>query len=432
MPTYYLKTLGCPKNEVDSEKLKAYLQLNNYTEAGSKDADLLIVNSCAFIQSAKEQSLQTIFDLSEIKKPNSKLVVTGCLAQRYYEELVHELPEADLVSLPDVRFLDEIKKAPFKTSVNLRKKDDIKLDLLNYPRIDTKKSYSYVKVAEGCDRSCSFCAIPLFKGKQRSRQIDSIVQEVSSLSSKEIILVAQDLLRFGLDNGNQSLKMLLKELSVTDKLIRLLYLYPASLNEEMLDAIIEYCMPYFDLPMQHVSKRLLKLMGRAGSKEKYINLIEKIRKKVPEASIRSSFIIGFPTETEEDHDELLDFLTGIRLDWVGLFLYSDEDNTVAYGYSDKVDPLVAQERYQEALDLSYMITVEKRMQLIGQELLVICDKPGQGRSYREAPEIDGVIYSEGLKKPNQLYMVKITGANGVDLNANVIQEMLMKNSRNFI
>ena len=411
MPSYYIQTLGCPKNEVDSQKIKAYLAQNSYSETKLADADLVIVNTCGFIEPAKAESIETIFLVNKKRKKNSKLIVTGCLAQRYQRELEKEMPEVDLVAPLEADFL----KVVHETKVSIKKSKIPKLDLLNYKRLPTFESFSYLKVAEGCDRSCAFCAIPSFRGRQRSRDINSILDEVKNIDSNEIILTAQDILRYGLDKRDFTLKDLLIRLSYLDKWVRLLYLYPASLSDELLDVILKTCVPYFDLSLQHVSSSVLKLMNRAGSKKGFEILIDKIKQASPDAAIRASFIVGFPGETEEDHDELMDFINNAPLDWIGLFLYSDEESTKAYNYQNKVDPEVAKLRYQEAFDLASEKMAKARESLIGKKLLVLCDKVGQGRSFKEAPDIDGAIISEKLKKSNEFYELIIKESLGVDL-----------------
>ena len=309
---FYVETLGCPKNQVDSDKLIGTLLADGMTPTDDPGkADLVVVNTCAFIDEARKESIDTILALDDQRKVGGKLVVTGCMAERYGDELAEALPEVDQV-------------AGFGVPVNLVKKRSIAvssapiptLDLLNLPRPKSSSPWAYVKIAEGCDRNCGFCAIPSFRGPQRSRDISSILDEVEQLEAQEIVLVAQDLASYGKDRptelGAGSIVPLVRAVSATAAWTRLLYLYPSDLSDELIDAICDTGVPYFDLSLQHVSKPLLRRMRRWGDGERFLRRITDIRHREPSAAFRSNFIVGYPGETEEDHDQLLAFVEAAR------------------------------------------------------------------------------------------------------------------------
>jgi ribosomal protein S12 methylthiotransferase len=410
---FYLETLGCPKNVVDSEKLAAQLLAEGFEETSSPEsADLVLVNTCAFIEAAREESIETILELAERRHKGARLVVTGCLAERAGDELADAMPEIDLV-------------AGFGVPVTLRQKDDrtadvARLDLLELPRRPSLAPWAYVKIAEGCDRNCGFCAIPSFRGKQRSRLQESILAEVDQLRAREIVLVAQDLASYGRDiDQSGALVPLVAEVAARVDWVRLLYLYPSSLTDALIEAVGATGVPYFDLSLQHVSRRHVRAMRRWGSGERYLERIEKIRSVAPDAALRSSFILGYPGESEEDQDELLAFLEAAQLDWVGFFTYSAEDGTYAADLPGAVDPALAIERLREAAALQDTITAQRRAELVGTTTTVLVDQPGIARSYREAPEIDGIISVPDDLAVGEFHEVVITEANGPDLVASV-------------
>jgi ribosomal protein S12 methylthiotransferase len=426
-PRFFVETLGCPKNAVDSDKVVASLLADGLTPAEvAEDADLIVVNTCAFVEAARQESIDTALALADLKRPDARLVVTGCMAERYGTELADALPEADAV----VGFAGE---GSLSQVVLMGRKPSGVRDLLELPRPKPTTPWAYVKVAEGCDRACAFCAIPSFRGKQRSRSIDSIEGEVRSLVEggvAEIVLVAQDLAWYGRDIGEPgSLAPLLRRLDQLAPLglarVRLLYLYPSEVKDPLLSTMLELetVTPYFDLSLQHASAPLLRSMKRWGSGEKFVELIHRIRSSEPDAAFRSSFIVGFPGETEADHDQLLTFLREVRLDWAGFFPFSPEDGTPAAQYDGHIADELAAERLRECSELQDPITQAARDALVGETIDVLVDgfddESGAlvGRSHREAPEIDGIVRVTGetFARPGAMVRARVTDAEGPDL-----------------
>ncbi len=413
---FYVETLGCPKNQVDSDKLIGTLLADGMLATDSaEDADLVVVNTCAFIDEARRESIDTILSLDEQRKKSSRLVVTGCMAERYGQELADELPEVDLVAgfgvpvhTPAPKKLIPVGSAPVPT-----------LDLLNLPRPKSSSPWAYVKIAEGCDRTCGFCAIPSFRGPQRSRDVQSIISEVEQLEAREIVLIAQDLASYGKDRpdelGAGSIVSLVRQVSSMVDRTRLLYLYPSDLSDGLIDAICDSGVPYFDLSLQHVSKPLLRRMRRWGDGQRFLDRIADIRKREPDAAFRSNFIVGYPGETEEDHDQLLDFVEKAELDWCGFFAYSAEDGTYAKDLDGQVDQGLMRERLSELSEMQDNITFSRRDDLIGRTVNVLVDEPGVARSHREAPEIDGIIEVPMSLEVGQFYDVTVKSAMGPDL-----------------
>ena len=407
---FHLVTLGCPKNEVDSEKLAGSL-LSDGMEATDDlaSADLIVVNTCAFIEEAREESIETILSLDEFRNEDSEIVVTGCLAERYGSELQDVLPEVNRV-------------AGFGVSVSLTKKANVpEFDLLNLPRPASTRPWAYLKVAEGCDRACGFCSIPSFRGPQRSRDINSILEEVESLQVKEVVLVAQDLAAYGRDQGvgEKSIIPLIEEITQRVDWVRLLYLYPSELNQQLIDVMCSLTVPYFDLSLQHVSSPLMRRMKRWGDAERFRDLISEIRRNSPSAVFRSNFIVGYPGETEEDQDQLIDFIKEMQLDWCGFFSFSDEQGTYASGLEGKIDRPLIIERLKELSCLQDEITSSKRDALIGERISVLVDSHGVGRTYREAPEIDGVVSVPDSCQVGEFTDLIVKGSLGPDLEADL-------------
>jgi len=432
---FWVETLGCPKNQVDSDKLTGTLLADGLVPAASADdADLVVVNTCAFIDAARQESVDTILNLSDARADGARLVVTGCMAERHGDELAEALPEVDAVAGFGVSLLgalrDEAGEAdpdtvtltlgPTRRRAELAATTDVPVfDLLNLPRPPSASPWAYVKVAEGCDRACGFCAIPSFRGPQRSRSVDDILREVDELQASEIVLVAQDLASFGRDQGQgeRALVPLLAQVADRVERVRLLYLYPSDLTDALVDAVLATGVSYFDLSLQHVSAPLLRKMRRWGNGEKFLRRIADIRAAAPEAAFRSNMIVGYPGETEADHDELLAFLGEAQLDWCGFFSYSEEDGTYAADLPDKVPASLVRERLAEVGELQDGITARRRDALLGTTTQVLVDAPGVARSFREAPEIDGIITVPVDLTVGSLVDVEIVGALGPDLDA---------------
>lgn len=403
---YWLETLGCPKNQVDSDKLAGQLETEGFRPAGgARTADLIVVNTCAFIEAARQESIDTILALAAARRPGARVVVTGCLAERYGSELQDALPEVDRV-------------AGFGVPVTLSAKPAVpSFDLLRLPRPPAKGPWAYVKVAEGCDRKCGFCAIPSFRGPQRSRTRDDILAEVEALQVEEVVLVAQDLASYGRDLGRKDIEGIVQEVAARVPRVRLLYLYPSELTDGLIGVIGDTGCAYYDLSLQHVSRPHLRRMRRWGDGERFLGRIEHIRQRYPEAALRSSFILGYPGETEEDHDQLLAFLEQAELDWAGFFTFSLEEGTYAEGLADRVDPQLAEERLRECAEVQDAITARRRRELIGQHVRVLVDEPGVARSHREAPEIDGVIRVDPSVPAGTWLDAVVAAAEGPDLEA---------------
>src|SRR6476620_11121778 len=430
---FYVETLGCPKNAVDSDKVVATLLADGLVPADAPgDADLVVVNTCAFIDAARQESIDVALALADAKRPGARLVVTGCMAERYGDELAAALPEADAV----VGFADE--GALVDVVLRGRKPSGVR-DLLELPRPAPRAPWAYVKVAEGCDRACAFCAIPSFRGAQRSRTIESIAAETRGLVDAgvaEIVLVAQDLAWYGRDIGEPgSLAPLLRRLDALAPnglaRIRLLYLYPSEVKDPLVSTMLELptVVPYFDLSLQHASAPLMRRMKRWGSGDRFLPMIEGIRAQQPDAVFRSSFIVGFPGETEPDHDQLLAFLAEAQLDWAGFFAFSEEDGTPAATMDGVVDAQLVRERLGECADVQDPITNASRQALVGQTIEVLVDGIDEdgglvGRTHREAPEIDGVVRLAGdpldpdlFARPGAIVAATVSGVIGPDLEA---------------
>jgi ribosomal protein S12 methylthiotransferase RimO len=433
-PTVWLTTLGCSKNQVDSDKISAVLGESGYTEAATPEgADIVMVNTCGFIEDARRESVQTILDLADAKRDDAKLVVMGCMAQRYESELIEALPEADAVIGLD-RYPELVDRLdamtgwqPIEIGGVKRSHMDI-LEVVNRPTPATP--FAYVKIAEGCNKTCAFCAIPLIRGKQRSRASSGIVAEIEGLVAggvQEIVLVAQDLAAYGRDNDAGSIEDLVADAADVDglKRMRLYYLFPREIRQGLIDLMAghETIADYFDLSLQHASPTLLRAMRRPGSGDKHLELIAKIRKVAPRAAMRSSFIVGFPGETEDDHEALVEFLQDARLDWAGFFPYSKEEGTTAATLPDQMTHDVITERLRHVQQIQDDITASANAGVVGATLEVLIDQveEGQavGRSYREAPEIDGVILLDD-GNPGDWVDARIDGAYGTDLSGTVV------------
>ncbi|HBU38914.1 MAG TPA: 30S ribosomal protein S12 methylthiotransferase RimO [Acidimicrobiaceae bacterium] len=414
--SFHLHTLGCPKNQVDSDKIAGSLIDEGLTPTDDPSvADLVVVNTCAFIEEAREESINTILALDSERSADSRIVVTGCMAERYGVELAEALPEVDRV-------------AGFGVPVNFRTRPEglsaiaeveaPQFDLLNLRRPASDLPWAYVKIAEGCDRACGFCAIPSFRGPQRSRDSESILKEIEDLDVREAVLVAQDLASYGSDMGERGSIVSLVEAAtkIVDR-VRLLYLYPSDLSNELIEAILASGVPYFDLSLQHVSRGHLRRMRRWGNGEKFLERIERIRKLSPDAAFRSNFIVGYPGETEDDQAELLEWLEEAQLDWCGFFTYSPEEGTYATSLENQIPAELMRERHAELSETQDLITATRRDAIVGQTIEVLVDREGIGRSHREAPEIDGVVRVPRDLSPGEIYDVLVVQSEGPDIEA---------------
>ena len=415
-------SLGCAKNLTDTETMLGILQNSGYTiTADPSDAQVIVVNTCGFIDSAKEESINTLLEMAQYKDGNCELLVAaGCLAQRYSEDIKEQLPEVDIIigttdygSIADV--LDEYYKNG-KKQVLVGDPDTIVPD--NLPRIRSTPSYSaYLKIADGCDNHCTYCIIPKLRGKFHSREVNSIIAEARDMASqgvKELILVAQDTACYGVDRGERALPALLRSLSSIDGIewIRLQYCYPENITDELIDEIAtnQKVVKYLDMPLQHVSDNVLKKMGRRSRNAQIKELINKLRSKIPGIVIRTSLIVGFPGETEEDFSSLLDFLTEYRLNKVGVFTYSPEEGTPACNYDCQIDADVATERRSRLMEAQRDVSSSLNSQSVGTTISVIIEGYDEdefcyvGRSSTDTPEVDGMayVYSENELSSGQI------------------------------
>jgi ribosomal protein S12 methylthiotransferase len=410
---YYIETLGCPKNQVDSDKIAGTLIADGLTSTDDPSkADVVIVNTCAFIEEARKESIDMMLTLDDMRKRSSRLIVTGCMAERYGDELAEALPEADQVAGFGVPI--QLGRKPLKVTGEVPS-----FDLLNLPRPKSASPWAYVKIAEGCDRNCGFCAIPSFRGPQRSRDISSILTEVEQLDVREVVLIAQDLASYGKDRpeelGAGSIVQLVRDVTKMTDWVRLLYLYPSDLSDDLIDAILETKVPYFDLSLQHVSKPHLRRMRRWGDGQRFLERIERIRSLAPHAAFRTNFIVGYPGETEEDHDQLLSFVREAQLDWCGFFAFSPEEGTHALTLPDHVDVSLMNERLAELREIQDAISSDRRDLLLGEIIEVLVDEPGIARSFREAPEIDGVVQVPDSLEVGRFHTVTVEQVFGPDL-----------------
>ncbi len=412
---FFLQTLGCPKNQVDSDKIEGTLVDQGMTSTEDpSQADVVVVNTCAFIEEARQESIDTVLALDEVRRSGSRLVVTGCMAERYGDELAEALPEVDQVA----GFGVPVRLGRRPTGLEAAAEQLPSFDLLNLRRPPASMPWAYVKIAEGCDRTCGFCAIPSFRGPQVSRTLTSILDEVAQLEVREVVLVAQDLASFGKDRGERGAIVPLVEqvASMVDR-VRLLYLYPSDLSDELVEAILASGVPYFDLSLQHVARDHLRKMRRWGDGQRFLDRIDYIRAMEPDAVFRSNFIVGYPGETEDHQAEMVSWLEAAQLDWCGLFTYSAEEGTLAAGLDGQVPHGLALERQAELSELQDAITAARRDDLVGRRVEVLVDEVGVGRSHREAPEIDGVVRVPAELAVGEFHEVTIEWAVGPDVGA---------------
>jgi ribosomal protein S12 methylthiotransferase len=438
---FFLDPFGCVKNQVDAENMMSLLNKAGWENTSVEESDLIIVNSCGFIESAKQESIDAVIGWRKLY-PGKKILLAGCLAQRYEKELKEALPEADgFFGVDNIAEITEIVSKFFRTETrrhgDTEENEPHDLPMGERPLLSLPGS-AYVKISEGCDNRCSFCAIPLIRGSLKSRAIDDIVDECRALLSrgiKELCIIGQDIASFGRDTGGAKLPELLKAISAIEGhfWVRLLYIHPDHFPFEILD-IMERdprFLPYFDIPFQHASKKILTAMNRRGSSEQYLELIQTIRAKLPRAVIRSTFLLGFPGETEDDFAALLDFQQKAKLDWLGCFAYSREEDTPAYSMKGHVPVKTAEARKQMIEERQIPITEKSMERFVGEELEVLIEEEiagGEetesfwlGRLYCQAPDIDGaavIAESEAngkILQTGNLVPCKVIARRGFDL-----------------
>ena len=429
---YVLESLGCSKNLVDAEEMVYILNENGYEMTDDiDDADVAIVNTCGFIESAKEESIDTILDIASHKQKNLKhLIVTGCLVQRYYKDLKEQIPEIDafLGTTSYNTLLNVLQGLSIGKDNSLILPANTKLDH-NKKKILTDSYYAYIKIAEGCDNSCTYCIIPKLRGRYVSRPMDEIVDETKRLASqnvKEIVLIAQDTSKYGLDiYGEKKLPHLLRELSKIEGIrwIRFLYTYPEDITDELVQEVKnnDKVCSYFDIPIQHASNRILKLMNRSTDKEEISDKINLIRSNIKDAIIRTTLITGFPTESDEDIEELADFVSQMKFDKLGVFPYSREEGTKAGNMDGQIEQDVKNQRAEMIMRLQQDIVREKNESYVGRIFSAIVDEVYEdyvvARSYMDVIEVDTVIYvqTETSHKKGDFIEVKITDVLDYDL-----------------
>lgn len=426
-------SLGCPKNQVDGEALLAKLSQAGYNIVNTiEDSDVMIVNTCGFIEDAKTEAIETILEVAQYKEAGliSAIVVTGCLAERYQDEILKEMPEVDAVigigANADIVKVCDKALCGIKTSSYPNK---CYLPLDGERVLSTPSHWAYLKISDGCDNKCSYCAIPGIRGRFRSRDMDSVVDEARLLASKgvkELILVAQDTTKYGQDlYGEYSLDRLLKRLVKIDGIewIRLFYCYPQRITDSLIETIAaeEKICNYIDIPLQHADKNVLKSMNRVGDAEEYKALIEKMRKAIPDLALRTTFMVGFPGETEEQFANLSDFVKEVKFDKMGCFAFSPEEDTPAYDMDNQIDDDVKKRRQEILMNTQFYITEASNKNRVGNVYKVIVDNIDDGkyvgRSYMDSPEIDSGIIFTSDKKINigEFVFVKITDYDGYDL-----------------
>jgi ribosomal protein S12 methylthiotransferase len=432
-------SLGCPKNLVDGEVMLGHLiRRGHQLVADAKKADVIVVNTCAFIDRAKQESIDAILEMAREKETGRvrRLVVTGCLAQRYDEELRREIPEID-ATLGTGQVDDVLRAVEGEATVTAAGRRPEWIYDHTSPRILTTPAHlAYVKISEGCDYTCSFCIIPTLRGLHRSRAVDDVVAEVSALTArgaKEIILVAQDSTRYGLDLGlRDGLAVLLRRLGAVDGIrwIRVMYAYPATMTDAVLDAIAseEKVVKYVDMPLQHAAESVLKRMKRPTGPGNLLGMLERVRARVPGVAFRTSFIVGFPGETEADFQELLAFTEAAEFDNVGVFTFSDEEGTPSFDLPGRIAPPVKEARRRRLLALQRRISARRNRRLIGQRVEVLVEGAHpesdlllRGRLATQAPEIDGaVIINDGTAEAGSFVTCEVTEAHPYDLVARIV------------
>ncbi len=442
-------SLGCPKNLVDSEVMMGQLKQKGYKiTADAREADTVVVNTCGFIDSAKKESIEAILEAARLKTDGkaTRLIVAGCLVERYRDELKAEMPEVDaFIGTSQINDILGVCDPRTNTRslpvISLGNQSATYLYDESTPRVlATPSHYAFIKIAEGCDRPCAFCFIPQMRGHFRSRRFGSIVAEAHQLAEegvKELILVAQDSSRYGEDLGKQdALAHLLRELAQTDGIewVRVMYTYPTHVSDAFLDVLADEpkAVKYLDIPLQHASQNVLKLMKRGGNRASLERLIERVRHRVPDIAVRTTFITGFPGETEDDFQELLAFVKNVEFDRVGVFTYSDEEGTPAFNLPNKVNPKIAKRRRDQLMNEQARISRRKNRARVGETVRVLFEGESnesellwQGRMETQAPDIDGCVLindapEDLIPRPGELVNVLITKAQAYDLVGRIV------------
>ncbi len=433
--TIHFVSLGCVKNRVDSEVMLGVANAEGYeVKSEADEADVIVVNTCGFIGEAKRESIDTIFELAELKKHGTlkKLVVTGCLSQRYSTEMSTQMPEVDhFLGSSDMLKLGEVLRGGADRMMVGNPADWVVR--AGDPRVLTQsRASAYLKIAEGCNRTCSFCVIPQLRGKQRSRTADDVVREAEQLVAqgvREINLISQDTIAYGRDLEGPRVRLAALARRVADVAgvhwVRLFYLYPETIDDELVDLLANHpkVVPYVDMPLQHAADAMLKRMKRGHGKDRQRRVVARMREAIPNLTFRTAFIVGHPGETDAEFDELCEFVSWARFEHVGVFRYSDEESCGSFALEGKVKPLVASNRYRKLMALQRRIAREKNKQWIGKELEVLVEGPSEehelvmmGRHAGQAPEIDGQVYlSGGDARPGEIRRVEIAQASDYDL-----------------
>lgn len=421
-------TLGCSKNTVDSERLMRQIHLNRMPlTSDPNEADTVIINTCGFIEAAKEESVNTILQAVELKNKGKlkKLIVAGCLSERYKESLEKEIPEVD-VYFGTEKYQEIINELG----------GNLKYELLGERYLTTPSHYAYLKISEGCDHPCSFCAIPLMRGKHKSFPLEALVEEAQFLASngtKELIIIAQDTTDYGKDiYQKKNLSTLLNKLSLINGIewIRLMYAYPSHFPDDVIDEIADNqkIVKYVDIPLQHISDDVLKSMRRGVTSKQTYKLLEKLKKRIPDISLRTTFIVGYPNETEKDYNQLVDFIKEIQFDRIGTFTFSVEENTTSYILGDPISQREKSRRRDFLMKVQSDISYNKNQSFVGKTLKVLAESKESdyyvGRSYRDAPEVDGEVLFKSDKKIKfgNFYEILVTDCDEYDLYGELIQK----------
>ena len=437
-------SLGCDKNLVDTEMMLGLLNRDGHTFTDDEnEADIIVINTCCFINDAKEESVNTILEMAELKKTGKckALIVTGCMAQRYKQEIIDEIPEVD--GILGTSTYDEISNV-LKQALGGEGHVSCFHDLNALPEVETSRiittggHYAFLKIAEGCDKHCTYCIIPSLRGNYRSVPMERLLKEANELADqgvRELILVAQETTLYGVDlYGKKMLPELLHKLAEIPGIywIRIQYCYPEEITDELIEAIRteEKVCHYLDVPIQHASDRILKRMGRRTHKAELKERIGALRREIPDIALRTTFICGFPGETEEDHEELMEFVDEMEFERVGVFTYSAEEDTPAYSYPDQIPEEVKEERRADVMELQQEIAFEHCENMVGKVLDVmiegkVADEPAYvGRTYMDAPNVDGLIFvnADEMLMSGDFVRVKVTGANEYDLIGEVYHE----------